>query len=65
MNGTEMLESKLAFLEQAINQLSDEVLHQRTLIEKLQARLEHLAMRQDAAGAAQPLAPEDERPPHY
>ena len=39
----ESVESKIAFLEQANAQLSDELLHQKRLVEQLRVELEALA----------------------
>jgi SlyX protein len=62
----ERLETKIAFLERANNELSDVVYRQHREIEALRARLEALV---DRVGAMQsqepPRTPEDERPPHY
>lgn len=60
----EQLESKIAFLEQANAQLSDEVLHQQGLLLRLQARLRDLESLLAADKPAEPNAA-DERPPHY
>lgn len=62
----ERLESKLAFLERANNDLSDVVYRQHLEIQALRARLETLADRLAASsepGETRTL--EDERPPHY
>jgi uncharacterized coiled-coil protein SlyX len=66
MDRLDAVESKIAFLEQANAQLSDELLHQRGLVEKLRLQLEALSARLQAAGAeASEWRVEDERPPHY
>ncbi len=59
------LETRLAFQDDALQQLSDELLAQNRLIERLQRHIEALALRQaDLAGQLGPL--EDEAPPpHY
>jgi SlyX protein len=62
----ERLETKIAYLERANNELSDVVYRQHREIEALRARLESLAehvsaMRPQEEGRT----PEDERPPHY
>ena len=63
----EQLETKVAFLEQASSELSDEVFRRRQEIEALRAQLVALTGRLDAAQAqpAAAYAPDDERPPHY
>jgi uncharacterized coiled-coil protein SlyX len=63
----EHLETKIAFLERANNELSDVVYQQHREIESLRARLEALADRVSAAleSPETPRTPEDERPPHY
>ena len=59
------LETRLAFQDDALQQLSDELLAQNRLIERLQRHIEALALRQaDLAGQLGSL--EDEAPPpHY
>jgi uncharacterized coiled-coil protein SlyX len=66
MDRLDAVESKIAFLEQANAQLSDELLHQRRLVEQLRQQLEALSARLQAA-ASEPAEwrVEDERPPHY
>lgn len=60
----ESLETKLAFLERASQELSDEVYRQRQEIDSLKVRLADLASRVESAQG--PVgAPQDERPPHY
>jgi SlyX protein len=62
----ERLESKLAFLERANNDLSDVVYRQHLEIQGLRAKLEALAERFSSLSAPSEIrAPEDERPPHY
>ncbi len=62
----ERLETKIAFLERANNELSDVVYRQHREIEALRARLESLADRMSAMQSDEPpRTPEDERPPHY
>lgn len=58
----EQIESKIAFLEQANAQLSDELLHQKSVLHRFQARIEQLA---SLIGMDEDAAPADERPPHY
>jgi SlyX protein len=62
----ERLESKIAFLERANNELSDVVYRQHREIQALRARLDALAERFDSITTAdEQRTPEDERPPHY
>jgi SlyX protein len=62
----ERLESKIAFLERANNELSDVVYRQHREIEALRLRLESLAERISAMRSQEDTrTPEDERPPHY
>ena len=62
----EQLEMKVAYLEQANSELSDELFRQRRQIEELRERISTLTGRLEAA-QSQPTAytPEQERPPHY
>lgn len=62
------LETRLAFQDDTLQQLSDELLAQGRLIERLQRQVEMLAARQaDLADLAGQIGPaEDEAPPpHY
>jgi SlyX protein len=62
----ERLETKIAFLERANNELSDVVYRQQREIQRLQAKLEALAERVGSMRAPdEGRTPEDERPPHY
>jgi SlyX protein len=62
----ERLESKIAFLERANNELSDVVYRQHQEIQALRARLDALAERLSAVSApSETRTLEDERPPHY
>jgi SlyX protein len=62
----ERLESKIAFLERANNELSDVVYRQHREIQALRAKLEALAERLGSMSAPSEIrTPEDERPPHY
>ena len=62
----ERLETKIAYLERANNELSDVVYRQHREIEALRARLESLAERVSAMHPQEERrTPEDERPPHY
>lgn len=60
----EQIETKIAFLEQANATLSDEVLHQKALLLKLQNRMEQLTA---SAGTDKDASIDtgEERPPHY
>ena len=59
------LETRLAFQDDALQQLSDELLAQNRLIDRLQRQLEALAARQaDLAGQIGP-AEDEAPPPHY
>jgi uncharacterized coiled-coil protein SlyX len=62
----EQLEMKVAFLEQANAELSDELFRQRREVEELRERIATLTGRLETA-QSQPTAytPEQERPPHY
>jgi uncharacterized coiled-coil protein SlyX len=62
----ERLESKIAFLERANNELSDVVYRQHREIQGLKERLDALAERVGSLRAPdEGRTPEDERPPHY
>ena len=62
----ERLESKIAFLERANNELSDVVYRQHREIQALRARIDSLAERFDSTTTTdERRSPEDERPPHY
>ena len=62
----ERLESKIAFLERANNELSEEVYRQHREIQALRGRLDALAERFESITTAdEQRTPEDERPPHY
>lgn len=65
-NALERLESKLAFLERANNELSDVVYAQRRELDSVRSQLALLieqmkALRQES----RPWSPEEEKPPHY
>lgn len=62
----EKIETRIAFLERANNELSDVVYRQQKEIDELQARLQVLSARLDAALTVERrYTPEEERPPHY
>lgn len=59
-------EFRIAYLEQAGTQLSDELNRQRKEIEALRGQLAALAGRlEHARSEPTPYTPEDEKPPHY
>lgn len=62
----DQLELKVAYLEQANTELSDELFRQRQELKTLREQIAALAGKLDAA-QSQPTAytPEDEKPPHY
>ena len=62
----EQVETKIAFLEHAVGELSDVVFRQQREMQALKAQIDQLKDRLEAAQAQQ--APGDlalERPPHY
>jgi uncharacterized coiled-coil protein SlyX len=62
----EQIETKIAYLEKANNDLSDVIYRQRQEIEALQAQLSQLKDRLEAAqNQPTPYTLEEERPPHY
>jgi uncharacterized coiled-coil protein SlyX len=63
----DQLEIKVAYLEQANAELSDEVFRRRQEIEALREQLAALTGRVEAAQSQPqtPYSPEDEKPPHY
>ena len=62
----ERLETKIAFLERANNELSDVVYRQQREIQGLRAKLDGLAERVSSMRSPdEGRTPEDERPPHY
>lgn len=62
----ELIQSKIAYLERAVSELSDVVFRQGTEIQALQAKLKAIADRLSGAQSDEtPRAAEDERPPHY
>ena len=67
-NILERLETKLAFLEKATNELSDVVYRQQQDIVALNDKVAALVSRFDAFKATdeeRPYTQEEERPPHY
>jgi uncharacterized coiled-coil protein SlyX len=68
MNDTtlEQIQTKIAFLERANTELSDQVYRQHQEIETLRRRLAELAEQLSAAlSEARAPTPDEERPPHY
>jgi len=68
MNDTtlEQIQTKIAFLERANTELSDQVYRQHQEIETLTRRLADLAERLSAAlSEERSLTPDEEQPPHY
>jgi SlyX protein len=62
----EQLEIKVAYLEQANGQLSDEIYRQRQQVEALRMQLEALSGRFEAAQSSPTTyTAEQEIPPHY
>jgi uncharacterized coiled-coil protein SlyX len=62
----EQIQTKIAFLERANSDLSDQVYRQHQEIEALRIRLGELGDRLNAAmSEARTRTPDEERPPHY
>ena len=62
----EQLELKIAYLEQANQELSDVVYRQQGELDALRDRLKLLAARiEESAQPQRPYTEEEERPPHY
>lgn len=62
----EQLETKIAYLEQANQELSDAVFAQQKAMDRLQERLGRLADRIEAlAEPSGEYSAEDDKPPHY
>ncbi|MBM7059755.1 SlyX family protein [Pseudomonas sp. UL073] len=59
------LESRLAFQDDTIQALSDELLAQQRIVERLQLQLAALAKRQDELQGRFEIAQDDGPPPHY
>jgi len=59
------LEVKIAYLEHANTELSDELYRQRQTLDELRARLMDLVNRLEASAAPSGGGTADERPPHY
>jgi SlyX protein len=62
----EQIQTKIAFLERAVSELSDVLFRQHREIQVLEARLKALSERLSGAQADEASRPpEQERPPHY
>jgi SlyX protein len=62
----EQIQTKIAFLERAVSELSEVVFRQHQEIQALEAKLKALSERLSGAQADEtPCRPEQERPPHY
>jgi SlyX protein len=62
----EVLQSKIAYLERAMNELSDVVYRQHTEIKTLEAQVKALRDRLNGPQYEEAQrTPEQERPPHY
>lgn len=59
------LESRLAFQDDTIQALNDELVVQQRLIERLQMQVAALAKRQDEVSSQFGLAETEAPPPHY
>jgi uncharacterized coiled-coil protein SlyX len=62
---TELIESKLAFLEQATSELSDVIVRQQQEIRALEAKVVRLSEAFEAIKEAPPATSDNEKPPHY
>lgn len=65
MNSIEQLEIKVAYLEEANSQMSEEIYQLRQQLEGLRQKIDTLTGRFEAAAAQTAYSPEDEKPPHY
>lgn len=60
------IETRIAFQEEALRQLSDVLARHQQDLERLARLCQTLQARLDAGAALPgPVSPEDERPPHY
>ncbi|MBS7663319.1 SlyX family protein [Pseudomonas lalucatii] len=59
------LESRLAFQDDTIQALNDEVVAQQRLLERVQLQLEALARRQEEINGQFDIAEDGGAPPHY
>jgi SlyX protein len=61
----EEIQSKIAYLERAMVELSDVVFRQHREIQMLEAQLEAVRERLEGAPSEEMRSAEQERPPHY
>jgi uncharacterized coiled-coil protein SlyX len=61
----EQVQSKIAYLERAMSELSDVVFRQHREIQMLETQLKAVRERLEGAPSEQALPAEQERPPHY
>jgi uncharacterized coiled-coil protein SlyX len=61
----ERMQTKIAYLEQAMNELSDVVFRQHKEIQALEAQLKALKERLSSVPHDEGRSAEQERPPHY
>jgi SlyX protein len=61
----EVVQSKIAYLERAVAEISDVAFRQHREIEGLEAQLKAIRERLAGAQADEPRTLEQERPPHY
>lgn len=61
---TEIIESKIAFLEQTTSELSDVIVRQQRDLRALETKVAQLSERLEALKDA-PLSGDSEKPPHY
>ncbi|WPC03918.1 SlyX family protein [Pseudomonas sp. MBLB4123] len=59
------LESRLAFQDDTIQALNDEIVTQQRLLERVQLQLEALAKRQEELSGQLDVAEDEAPPPHY
>ena len=61
----EEVQSKIAYLERAMTELSDVVFRQHREIQSLEAQLQNLKERLEGLGTVEARPPGEEKPPHY
>ena len=62
----ELMQTKIAFLERAVSELSDVVYRQQQEIQAMEAKLKAISERLNSAPSEESLRPlEQEIPPHY
>jgi len=61
----ERLESRLAWLEDALGELSRQAFERERRVDRLEATVRKLSERLRDSGGHELPPPEDERPPHY